>query len=309
MQRLKRNSRAGTVDSVVVATDFSLGAGAALERVARLPLAPRARVAILHVLPFPRSRRASRAVEAFAGSRLEQTVQKWARAAQAAGVLSDLRVSGDLALGRTFLEIIGYARRKRADLVVLGRHGRTRLRDLMIGSTAQRVARHSDVPVLVVNRDPTGPYTRPLFAADLEPGFRHVAEVAARLLDPAAARVSVVHAYSVPFEGWIAVSERGPARADFRRSRREEAARNLKRFVSSLADLGLRCQPRLRHGDPRFVLADEAKRQRSDLLVLGSHGRTGLVRTVMGTVAEAMLSLAPCDVLVARPPGVSVRLP
>jgi len=70
--------------------------------------------------------------------------------------------------GEAFVEIIRRSRSLGAELIVIGRHGRRPVRDMFIGTTAERVIRKGDVPVLVVNRKPRSPYRRPLIATDLE---------------------------------------------------------------------------------------------------------------------------------------------
>ena len=72
------------------------------------------------------------------------------------------------------------------------------------------------------------------------------------------------------------------------------------RGARRLADAGLRTEERVLPGDPREVLIDEARKERADLIVVGSHGRTGLEKLVMGSVATHVVTHAPCSVLVVR---------
>ena len=58
----------------------------------------------------------------------------------------------------------------------------------------------------------------------------------------------------------------------------------------------------MREGDPRMEIVEEAKRSQADLIILGSHGRTGVARWLMGSVAEYVVRHAPCSVEVARMP-------
>lgn len=298
----KSRTRAVPFKSVVVATDLSFRAAAALKRAARLPLASHARILILHVQPGDLPPRLRRAARTFIRSRLDRAVRLFQAEARAAGNPA-LQVTGIVGTGPAFREVIRHAQQSKAELVVLGRHGRTRLKDMMMGTTAQRVVRKSDVPVLVVNMEPTGPYRRPLVAVDLEPASRAACQLTARVIHSPPASVTVIHAYSVPFEGWIVLSLREIGkRSQQRRLSRDEATEGLRRFLASVADLGLPFKGRIRYGDPRIVVLAEASRQRSDLVVLGTHGRGGVSRALLGTVAEAVATGARCDVLIARPP-------
>jgi len=67
-----------------------------------------------------------------------------------------------------------------------------------------------------------------------------------------------------------------------------------------LASAGFEAESRAVSGDPRDVLVDAATRERADLLVVGSHGRSGLARLLIGSVASHVVTHAPCDVLVVK---------
>jgi general stress protein 26/nucleotide-binding universal stress UspA family protein len=72
------------------------------------------------------------------------------------------------------------------------------------------------------------------------------------------------------------------------------------RVAESLADAGLKAEPVVRHGDPRSVIVEEAKEWGADLIVVGSHGYTGLKRLLLGSVAQSVVGHAPCSVEVVR---------
>jgi general stress protein 26/nucleotide-binding universal stress UspA family protein len=72
------------------------------------------------------------------------------------------------------------------------------------------------------------------------------------------------------------------------------------RIAESLADAGLKAEPVIRHGDPRSVIVEEATEWSADLIVVGSHGYTGLKRLLLGSVAQSVVSHAPCSVEVVR---------
>jgi nucleotide-binding universal stress UspA family protein len=60
-------------------------------------------------------------------------------------------------------------------------------------------------------------------------------------------------------------------------------------------------ETRVSEGDPRLALAELVRDERIDLLVIGSHGRTGLTKLIMGGVASHLVAHAPCSVLVVKP--------
>jgi nucleotide-binding universal stress UspA family protein len=67
-----------------------------------------------------------------------------------------------------------------------------------------------------------------------------------------------------------------------------------------LTEAGLHAQGRVIEGDPRETLLEAAKQEGADLIVVGSHGRTGLEKLLMGSVASHIVAHAPCSVLVVR---------
>lgn len=302
--RLHRNP----FEHVFVATDFSLGAAQAVGRAGRLPLAEGARISIVHVLPgdLPQKLRAA----------VEREVRR--RLAHAAGVLSkclstsgrpDIVITSELCRGQAYVEIVRRARSASADLVVLGRHGRRPVKDMFVGSTAQRVVRAGDLPVLIVGRKAARAYRRLLLAVDLEDTARSVIEIALRVGGPGVEAATLVHAYNAPFEGFITPAASPRDMTELRKECRQSAEAGLARLRASIGDPGLRWQTTILRGDPRSVILAEAERRRVDLLAVGTHGRTGLVHALIGSVAERIVDAAACDVLVARPARVAFELP
>jgi len=72
------------------------------------------------------------------------------------------------------------------------------------------------------------------------------------------------------------------------------------RVVREMRDAGFAAEARVVKGDPRDALVDTARSLHADLLVVGSHGRTGLAKLVLGSVATYVVTHAPCNVLVVK---------
>jgi nucleotide-binding universal stress UspA family protein len=73
--------------------------------------------------------------------------------------------------------------------------------------------------------------------------------------------------------------------------------------AKDLRAAGLKVTVKVLQGDPRHALIDEARREKVDLIVVGSHGRSGVAKLLLGSVASHVVSHAPCSVLVVRPPA------
>lgn len=80
------------------------------------------------------------------------------------------------------------------------------------------------------------------------------------------------------------------------------------RAERTLREHGLSAAGQVIDGDPREVLIDTAERERADLLVVGSHGRTGLAKLTLGSVSSHVVTHAPCSVLVVKGPRPTHRL-
>src|SRR5687767_3450246 len=85
---------------------------------------------------------------------------------------------------------------------------------------------------------------------------------------------------------------------------RQELTSHYEKLVTRVADQlrakGMTVETVVRDGDPRSVIVDEAEDWSTDLIVVGSHGRTGLTRWLLGSVAQSVVSHAPCSVEVVR---------
>ncbi|MEW5928602.1 MAG: universal stress protein [Gemmatimonadota bacterium] len=191
-----------------------------------------------------------------------------------------------------------------ADLLVAGASHHGSLGQRFLGTTAGRVLRQAEVPVLVV-RDARRPLpgARVLLASDLSEAsaraYRAGLRVAVDLCagDTAALRCVLVvrpgPALVPPLPVGVPhhVPEAGGALA-------ESAAPRLRDFVAEHTPHGLAVEATVRVGDPAGEIVAEAVAWAADLVVLGTHGRAGLHRLLLGSVAEAVLRGSPCDALV-----------
>jgi nucleotide-binding universal stress UspA family protein len=293
------------IGNVLVATDFSPRAARAVARAARLPITPGSSITILHVL----ARGAPPDAERDARRVLAQQAASARRAAREAG-LTDVEVFTTVARGKPFVEIIDGARHATAHLIVVGRHGQRPFRDLLVGSTAERVVRKGATPTLVVSAGGSGPYRRPRVAVDGSNTSRRAFELALQIAGSPTGGFDVVHAYGVPYESGERPSGIRETNLSAYGFETGKAARAMVEdlLVSLKVERG-KFTALLRRGDPRRVILQVATQRRSDLLALGTHGQSDLAHVLIGSVAEAVVRAAPCDVLVARPAGFRFSLP
>ncbi|HEX2202329.1 MAG TPA: universal stress protein [Longimicrobium sp.] len=197
--------------------------------------------------------------------------------------------------------LVDLAARLHAGLVVVGATRRGRVWRNLLGTTAERVVRTSEVPVLVMHQPFARPVRRLLLAADLSPecaGLLRRGVAAARaLFGPALEMRGVV---AVGFDPMVPPPPLDPA------SLREAAAAELRRFLAPVTG-GARAGAAVRFGEPPREIVTEAEEWGADLVVMGTHGRSGFARFLLGSTAAATLRGAACNVLVV--PGAPARRP
>jgi len=126
-----------------------------------------------------------------------------------------------------------------------------------------------------------------------------VNEVASRPWPPGSkVRVlSVIQPYTPPVTEYALA---GATLEDIRRQQTQEAAQITGRAADVVRRADLSSETAVREGEPRSAIVDEAAEWGADLIVLGSHGRTGLKRWILGSVALGVAGHAPCSIEIVR---------
>lgn len=181
-----------------------------------------------------------------------------------------------------------------ADLLIVGAARRSRLGRAFLGTTAVRVLRQATVPVLVARRPVTRPPRRVLLTTDLSELSAAVHESAVDTIDAFLGLPARVRSLLVL--GWMGVPAPLTPQA-LERAAREELAEFL-RDRDSLVPL---VEPVVRTGIVADEIVAEAREWSADLLVVGTHARGWTARMMLGSVAEAALRDAPCNVLAIPP--------
>jgi nucleotide-binding universal stress UspA family protein len=193
------------------------------------------------------------------------------------------------------------ARELNADLIVVGSHGRTGVARVLLGSVGEKTVRFASASVLVARGDggvAEGGFRRIVVGTD----FSALADGAiARALEVATtgADVHLVHAWHVP----PAIGpETVVAMAELRDALAEDAERRAGELRRAWKGRGreVRFHVETVEAPAQQALVERAEALGADLIVVGSHGRRGVRRLVLGSVAETTARHAPCSVLVAR---------
>lgn len=207
-------------------------------------------------------------------------------------------------VGRPTSEIIARADEISADLVVVGAHGAHYSGDLYLGSTADKLARMTTRPLLIVGIEPEGPYQEAFVPVDFSLDSVRAAEMALQVAPKA--HVTFLYSFDMRFEEHML--EAGVSTEGILKCRSDAygyAQRELDRFI---ADLGPTSQPILRgvrSGASAKMIGRYAELIKPGLVAIGKYGGSRLVELILGSSMRRAANKEICDVLIASAFGIA----
>jgi nucleotide-binding universal stress UspA family protein len=203
-----------------------------------------------------------------------------------------------------FDEICRLAHTIPADLIVTPTHGRTGLKHVFLGSTAERIVQHSLCPVFVTrgkalqsNNGSRFRIKTILVPVDFSSCSREGLRYAISLANEFGAKIILLHATYV---GYIYSAE-GTALYDIpalQKAARQSAERKMRELVRSVNFGGVKFETVFTEGSPILDICAFAKDHDVDLIITSTHGFTGFTHVLIGSIAEQVVRHAPCSVLV-----------
>lgn len=184
-----------------------------------------------------------------------------------------------------------YAELWKPDLMVCGAHASDTLTDLFKITTVERLSVASEAPLLVVRNKPFGQYLSALVPVDFSEMSRPALEAALALIPEGSIRL--LHVFDVPAAAAVVHAP----------TRKMEASDFADDFASLLAGLDTSRRAigfQVAEGMPKHEIVGAAMSDAPDIIVMGTTGRTGLGRVLMGSTAHEVLQRLPTDVLLVR---------
>ena len=274
---------------ILVASDLTDRSDHALVRAVQLMSEPR-RLTALHViasgLPPELAAEQQRTAESFLAVRLRQVSPEGAA-----------RCSSIVLTGSVFSTIIAEAIARAAGLIVVGKPGNHPYAALFTGTTAERVIRFSDRPVLMVKQPTREHYRRVLVAFDGSEGVVRAFQMALAIAPDAQFRV--VHAWWAPD---VSLGEIEAARQEIHdeNKRLKALIADAARQTVTASGAAAKVTIDLVESNPYMVIANQCSW--ADLLVMGTHSKGRLASTAsVGSLARHLLIKSSCDVLTSRP--------
>lgn len=216
----------------------------------------------------------------------------------------------EIAEGDPVTQILDRAVAIPSDLLVLGTHGRSGFQRLVLGSVTEKVLRKASCPVLTVPKStPDAVPTPPLFkhivcAVDFSDCSVHALTYAISLAREADADLTLVHVIEVPTDGLSEEHETaltGPrALKDYIAAVEEERAARVRRLVPQNVGNHCRINTLMATGKPYREIMRIASERKTELIVIGIHGRGAADLAFFGSTAQHIVRQAACPVLTIR---------
>jgi SulP family sulfate permease len=275
------------IERILVASDDSEYSAGAIHEALRIGKKSGARVRVIHLIGSPgvEVTTDTAQIPAEVLERARTHLDEVEREAAAAGVNCDTEVIRTSL--RFYQEIVDQADRMQADLIVMGRRGKRGFARVRLGQATAKVIGHAHCSVLVVPRNAETTGRRFILATDGSQHSDNATAMAGSLAKILGAPVSALSA-TLPSQS---------------AQRHEEARSAANRAAAYLASHGLATESETQHGRPDEVIVQTAVAKQADLIVVGSHGRTGLTRAMLGSVSERVIDTTSVSVLVAKAPA------
>ncbi len=292
------------ITSIVVGVDYSPCSQTALRQAVRLGKTLRAQVRAIHVIDtlvmVQTADEMTALQQQIVASLLEESRAMWGDFAMRAGADS---VPLHIEIGSPTAGIARFAREHKAELVVMGTHG-AGPSGRGTGTVASSVVRRCPGKVLLVQDAQAAAFRKVVAAIDFSPTSKEAYEQAINIAAMDGASLHVVYVYSPPWDHMKQKAGAPEASPDFR----EAYAGALQQRMSSFCEAGrpegvwakpeFHAVPHKNHGQG---IIETAKRVGADLVVLGTHGATGLREVLLGSTAERVVRDAHCSILAIHP--------
>jgi nucleotide-binding universal stress UspA family protein len=222
--------------------------------------------------------------------------------AEFAGVQAEYEVR----TGKPFVELIAAQRAWPADLIVVG--GASQAEEPFSASTSERLMRKAAVPVMVAKNPLSAEAKTFLLATDFSDGARQAAEEAVMLAESFHGRVVFLHVLDQPSYTVSYVHELGVS-LPISPPTPEQIEPEWEAFLAGLPLEKVEWEKSMAEGRAASAIVLETERIHADVIVMGTHGRSGLPHMLLGSVAEKVARTASRPVLTIRPESFQFQMP
>jgi nucleotide-binding universal stress UspA family protein len=290
-----------------VGTNFSPEADLAVRSAATLAREIGAHLDLVHVVHRPALYERVLHRQQLSDDEVQARADEQLRQSAGGATLAGLDVSYHIRIGTPYEEVLAACRELGDGLLVVGARKRSGLTDLLVGSTAERVLRKADVPVLLARRALPQKPACILAPTDFSDASRPALIEAIALARRWTARLVLLHVIEPIVQAYAWATDL--AGGEIYVIEPDQLQPEWDALIASLPLDRVTCEQQTIKGEVSTTVAAAAQALGADLIVMGTHGRTGLTHALLGSVAEGVARAADTCVLTVRTGSITFELP
>lgn len=205
-------------------------------------------------------------------------------------------IAKHVAVGDPAEMILTIATDSNANLIVMGARGLTRLSELVLGSVSHRVMNHASCSTLIV-KSPMTPLTYALLPIESAEDANRMTDFLAKMPFREPPHLTLLHAVPFAQPHWL---EGAMIPESYRNELMVAGEAMIGQAVCGLTSLGYQSARVLLDGPPEELILKSVRDKQPDLIMMGSHGRRGFSRFLLGSVSHTVVHRSPCSVLIVR---------
>ncbi|ODS31676.1 MAG: universal stress protein [Candidatus Scalindua rubra] len=298
---------------ILIATDFSEFSKVALDICLGVSRCMKTKLYVLHTIEkFPHDYRhlLSSAVHADMKQKLEEEAVEKIKAMIPGELLESEDIVPIVRFGKPFLEIIKVAREENVDLLAVGTHGRAGVDRVILGSVAERIVRKAGCPVMVIRGKKYVGFKRIIVPIDLSDCSRKALEYAAATARAHSSKLTILHVYEESFvEPYVNAANSEEEADEIMKEIERVNETKYDEFLKTVDLSGVEYEKLLKKGIPETDIVEIAMEQQANLIVMGTHGRSGIKHILIGSTAEEVVRTVHCDIVIVKPEKFSFSMP
>jgi nucleotide-binding universal stress UspA family protein len=212
--------------------------------------------------------------------------------------------------GKPLLEVIQFAKEKDVDIIAIGTHGRAGVDRIILGSVAERVVRKAHCPVMVVRSRKYIGFKRIIVPIDFSDCSRIALEYAAATARAHKSKLTILHVYEESFvEPYVNAANSEEEANEIIKEIERMNETKYDEFLKTVDLSGVEYEKLLKKGIPETDIVEIAMEQQANLIVMGTHGRSGIKHILIGSTAEEVVRTVHCDIIIVKPEKFSFSMP
>ncbi len=279
------------LQDILVATDFSESSDRAIKASVLLAKKFKSRITLMHVASDESVSDETRVL-------IEQSINNKLANVKENISKEDVYVSDVIAeKGVAFEKIIQVAQGKNVNLIVVGSGSKDSNDNFKLGTTAEKLIRKNQIPVWVVKNEDVKPVSKIICPVDFSDASKRALLNAITLADKFNAELTVINVFVPIISTSVRISQNIEEENKHLRNQREQ---ELNKFLNEIDFKSVKYKKDLLMGIPYIEIYKAIKNQKADLLIMGTTGKTGLSKLLMGSVTEKVTRELPCSFITTK---------